>query len=174
MGILTWNGKGEIVNRGHNTRGTDIVDLLKYSVTPYHPDIPEPTGLSIFIKSLAEVEIDKSLIVNERVLTVLAHKRSCQYTQFDADTTCSSCSGNIYISNLSTCPVCAWTDFYPNCRCHCMICDFRVSKGDFTHVFTSCPHCRRGEIMDVRTDERQSFDHKIGEQMIFDQLTVQS
>ena len=33
-GILTWNGKGEIVYRGHNIRGTDIVDLLKYSVTP--------------------------------------------------------------------------------------------------------------------------------------------
>ena len=56
--ILTWNGKGEIVYRGHNIRGTDIVDLLKYCVTPYHPDIPEPTGLSIFIKGLAELEID--------------------------------------------------------------------------------------------------------------------
>ena len=45
-----------------------------------------------------------------------------------------------------------------------MICDFRVSKGDPTHVITSCPHCRRDEIMDVRTDERHSFDHTIGEQ----------
>jgi hypothetical protein len=45
--ILTWNGRGEIVYRGHNIQGTDIVDLLKYCVTPYHPDIPEPTGLSI-------------------------------------------------------------------------------------------------------------------------------
>jgi glutaredoxin len=45
-----------------------------------------------------------------------------------------------------------------------MICDYRVSKGDFTHVISSCPHCHRDEIMDVRTDERQSFDHKIGEQ----------
>jgi hypothetical protein len=38
--ILTWNGKGEIVYRGHNIRGTDIVDLLKYCVMPCHPDIP--------------------------------------------------------------------------------------------------------------------------------------
>ena len=74
--ILTWNGKGEIVYRGHNIRGTDIADLLKYCVTPYHPDIPEPTGLSIFIKGLAELEIDKSLIVNGHVLSVLAHKWS--------------------------------------------------------------------------------------------------
>jgi predicted Zn-ribbon and HTH transcriptional regulator len=46
----------------------------------------------------------------------------------------------------------------------CMICDYRVSKGDFTHVISNCPHCHRDEIMDVITDERQSFDHKIGEQ----------
>ena len=116
-GILTWNGKGEIVYRGHNIRGTDIVDLLKNCVTPYHPDIPEPTGLNIFIKGLAELEIDKSLIVNGRVLTVLAHKWSRQDTQSedDSDTTCNSCNENMYISHLSTCPVCARTDFYPNC-----------------------------------------------------------
>jgi hypothetical protein len=76
-GILTWNGRGEIVYRGHNIRGTDIVDLLKNCVTPYHPDIPEPTGLNIFIKGLAELEIDKSQIVNGRVLT---HKWSRQDT----------------------------------------------------------------------------------------------
>jgi hypothetical protein len=39
-----------------------------------------------------------------------------------------------------------------------------VSKGDFTHVIASCPHCRRGEIIDIRTDEWQSFNHKIGDQ----------
>jgi hypothetical protein len=78
--ILTGNGRGEIVYRGHNIRGTNIVDLLKYCVTPYHPDIPEPTGLSIFIKGLAELEIAKSLIVNGRVFTVLAHKWSRQDT----------------------------------------------------------------------------------------------
>ena len=163
--ILTWNGKGEIVYRGHNIRGTDIVDLLKYCVTPYHPDIPEPTGLSIFIKGLAEFEIDKSLIVNGHVLSVLAHKWSRRDTQSDADATCNSCNEDIYISHLSTCPVCTWTDFYPNCKsCRCMICDFQVSKRDFTHVIANCPHCRRDEIIDIRTDERQSFNHKIGDQ----------
>ena len=45
-----------------------------------------------------------------------------------------------------------------------MICDFQVSKADFTHVITSCPYCHRGEIIDIRTDERQSFNHKIDEQ----------
>jgi hypothetical protein len=116
-GILTWNGKEEIVYRGHNIRGTNIVDLLKYCVMPYHPDIPEPTGLSIFIKGLAELEINKSLIINGRVLTVLS--------QSDADTICNSCHKYIYISHLSKCPVCAWSYFYPNCkRYRCMICDY--------------------------------------------------
>ena len=101
-GILTWNGKGEIVYGGHNIRGTYIVDLLKYCVTPYHPDIPEPNGVSIFIKGLAELEIDKSLIVNGRVLTVLAHKWSRQDTQSEdvADTTCNSCHKHIYTSPI--------------------------------------------------------------------------
>ena len=157
-GILTLDGKGEIVFRGHNIRGTDIVDLVKYCVTPCHPDIHEPTGLSIFIKGLAEFEIDKSLIVDGHVHSVLAHKWSRQDTQSDADATCNSYNKDIYISHLSTWPVCMWTDFYPNCkRCRCMICYFQVSKGDFTNVITSCPHCRRGEIIDIRTDEWQSF-----------------
>jgi hypothetical protein len=131
-GILTWNGKGEIVYGGHNIRGTDIVDLLKYCVTPYHPYIPEPTGLSIFIKGLPELEIDKSLIVNGHALSVLAHKRSRQDTQSDADATCNSCNKDIYIFHLSTCNVCTWTDFYPNCRrCRCMICDFTSVQRRF-------------------------------------------
>jgi hypothetical protein len=49
-------------------------------VTPYHPDIPEPTGLSIFIKGFAKLEIDESPIVNGHVLSVLAHKWSRQDT----------------------------------------------------------------------------------------------
>ena len=43
---LEWNGKGEIVYRGHNIRGTNIVDLLKHCVMPYHPDTgPELRGV---------------------------------------------------------------------------------------------------------------------------------
>jgi hypothetical protein len=45
---------------------------LQYTVLPYNTEIPEPAGLSIFLKGLAKLEIDKSLIVNGRVLTILA------------------------------------------------------------------------------------------------------
>jgi hypothetical protein len=95
---LEWKRRNRLQRT--NIRGTDIVDLLKYCVTPYHPDIPEPTGLSIFIKGLAELEIDKSLIVNGHLLSVLAHKWS--RAQSDADATCNSCNKYIYISHLST------------------------------------------------------------------------
>jgi hypothetical protein len=48
---------------------------LQYTVLPYNTEIPEPAGLNIFLKGLAKLEIDKSLTVNGRVLTMLAHKQ---------------------------------------------------------------------------------------------------
>jgi hypothetical protein len=94
------------------------------------------------------LEIDKSLIVNGHVLTMLADKQplndvdtqsdKSEDESEDVDTTCKSCNKDLHIAHLGTCPVCAWTDFYPNCtRCHCMICDFRLSEGNFTHVIAS-------------------------------------
>ena len=72
--ILTWNSKGEIVHKGHDIRGTDIVDPVRYCLMPYNQYIPEPTGLSLIHKGLAELKIDKSLIVKGRLLTRLARK----------------------------------------------------------------------------------------------------
>ena len=169
--ILTWNLQGEIVYKGQNIRGTNIVDLLQYTVLPYNTEIPEPAGLNIFLEGLAKLEIDKSLIVNGRVLTMLAHKQplldvdtqsdKSEGESEDVDTTCNSCNKDLHISHLGTCPVCAWTDFYPNCtRCHCMICDFRRSEGNVTHVIASCSYCHCGEIMDVSTDKRNFYEHK--------------
>ena len=142
--ILTWNLQGEIVYKGQNIRGTNIVDLLQYTVLPYNTEIPEPAGLNIFLKGLAKLEIDKSLIVNGRVLTMLAHKPlhdvdtqsdKSEDESEDVDPACNSCDKDLDISNLSICPVCAWTDFYPNyTRCHCIICDFRLTEENFTHV----------------------------------------
>jgi hypothetical protein len=61
--ILTWNLQGEIVYKGQNIRGTNIVYLLQYTVLPYNTEIPEPAGLNIFLIGLAKLGIDKSLIV---------------------------------------------------------------------------------------------------------------
>jgi hypothetical protein len=164
---------GEIVYKGQNIRGTNIVDLLQYTVLPYKTEIPEPAGLNIFLKGLAKLEVDKSLIVNGRVLTMVPHKQPLHDVDTlsdksedgseNVDTTCNSCNKiNLHISHLGTCPVCAWTDFYPNCTmCHCTICDFRLSEGNVTHAIASCSHCHCDEIMDVGTDKRHFFEHKI-------------
>ena len=184
--ILTWNSKGEIVYKGHDIRGTDIVDLVWYCLMPYNQDIPEPVGLSLFLKGLAELEIDKSLIANGLVLTRLAGKDHVPMKDFDdsetvsdctqdsdalsddseyVDTICNNCNKHLHISHLGTCPVCTWTDFYPNCLgSHCMICDFRLSKGDISHVITCCSHCSCDEIMDVNTGEKRTFENKTAEQ----------
>jgi hypothetical protein len=39
--ILTWNLQGEIVYKGQNIRGINIVDLLQYTVLPYNTEIPD-------------------------------------------------------------------------------------------------------------------------------------
>jgi hypothetical protein len=44
-----------------------------------------------------------------------------------------------------------------------MICDFRLSEGNFIDVIASFSHCHCDEIMDVSTDKRHFFEHKIDE-----------
>ena len=155
--IFTWNLQGKFVYKGQNIRGTNIVDLLQYTVLPYNTEIPEPAGLNIFLKGLAKLEIDKSLIVNGCVLTMHSHKQplhdvdtqsdKSEDESEDMDTTCNNCNLDLPIFHLGTCSVSAWTDLYPNCiRCHCMICDFRLSEGNFTHVIARCSHCHCDEI----------------------------
>ena len=187
--ILTWNSKGEIVYKGHDIRGTDIVDLVRYRLMPYNQDISEPAGLSLFLKGLAELEIDKSLIANGLVLTRLSRRDHVAMKDFDdsetvsdctqdsdalsddseyVDTIYNNCNKHLHISHLGTCPVCTWTDFYPNCLgSHCMICDFRLSKGDISHVITCCSHCSCDEIMDVNTGEKRTFENKTAEQSAY-------
>jgi hypothetical protein len=59
--------------KGQNIRGTNIVDLLQYTVLPYNAEIPEPAGRNIFLKGLAKLEIDKNLIVSGRVVKADFH-----------------------------------------------------------------------------------------------------
>jgi hypothetical protein len=93
---------------------------LQYTVLPYNTEIPEPAGLNIFLKGLAILEIDKSLIVNGRALTMLAHKHPLHDvdTQSDkskdesenVDTTCNSCNKDLHVSHLCTCMPCMRMD----------------------------------------------------------------
>ncbi len=154
--ILTWNSQGEIVYRGHDIRGTDIADLLRYCVTHYNPDVPEPYGMNIFLKGLTSLEIDKGLIVNKKVLAELARMQheseDSQSEEEDTDTSCNNCNKGLNITHLGTCPICTWTDFYRKiARCYCTVCDFKLNEVHFTHTIACCPHCHCDEI--VNTNE---------------------
>ena len=70
--ILTWNPQKEMVYHVRNIPNTNIIGLLDYTLLPYEARIPEPSGLELFIKSLAEIGINKTLIENEYLLTKLA------------------------------------------------------------------------------------------------------
>ena len=125
--VLAWNSKEEIVYKGHDIRETDIVVLLLYCLMPYNQDIPESAGLSLFLKGLAELEIDKSFIANGRVLTRLVRQdhvpmKDCDYLKTVSDCTqdsdalsddseyvetiCNNCNKHLHISHLGTCSVC--------------------------------------------------------------------
>ena len=70
--ILTWNPEKEMVYHGRNIPNTNIIDLLDSTFLPYEAHIPEPRGLELFIKGLAEIGINKTSIENEYLLTKLA------------------------------------------------------------------------------------------------------
>ena len=70
--ILTWNPEKEMVYHGRNIPNTNIIDLLDYTFLPYEAHIPEPRGLELFIKGLAEIGINITSIENEYLLTKLA------------------------------------------------------------------------------------------------------
>ena len=70
--ILTRNPQKEMVYHGRNIPNTNIIDLLDYALLPYEAHIPESRGLELFIKGLAEIGINKTLIENEYLLTKLA------------------------------------------------------------------------------------------------------
>ena len=67
-----WNPQKEMVYHGRNIPNTNIIDLLDYTLLPYEAHLPEPGGLELFIKGLAEIGINKMLIENEYLLTKLA------------------------------------------------------------------------------------------------------
>ena len=113
--------KRRIVYKCHDIRGTDIANLVRYCLISYNQDIPEPAGLSLFLKGLAELEIDKSLIANGRMLTRSARKDHVPMKDFDdqetmsdhvqdsdalsddsqyVDTICNNCNKRLHISHL--------------------------------------------------------------------------
>jgi hypothetical protein len=165
--ILTWNPQGEIVYHGRDIPGTNIENLLQYTLLPYNFHIPEPRGLDLFTKGLVEVGINKDLIENEYLLSKMA-KEEYEMPQSESDV--ESESGEVdrkiyedddesdeseklarnycgketgHIVYLMKCPRCSWKDFYWGKGAQCMICD-ELSPLLFSHVIGFCELCSYG------------------------------
>ena len=82
--ILTWNPQGEIVYHGRDIPGTNIENLLQYTLLPHNSQIPEPQGLDLFTKGLVESGINKDLIKNEYLLSKMA-KEKYEMPQSESD-----------------------------------------------------------------------------------------
>ena len=58
--ILTYNLQGQIVYKGQNIRGTNIVDLLQYTVLPYNTEIQNRLDWIYFLKVLQNWKLIKA------------------------------------------------------------------------------------------------------------------
>ncbi len=119
--ILTCNSQGEIVYRGHDMRETDIADLLRYCVTHYNPDVPQPYGMNIFLKGLTSLEA-----------RMQHESEDSQSEEEDTDTSCNNCNKGLNITHLGTCPICTWTDFLSkNCKMLLYGLRFQIKRSTF-------------------------------------------
>ena len=59
-GNATWNPQKEMVYHGQNIPNSNIIDLLDYTLLLYEAQIPEPKGLDLFTKGLAEMGINET------------------------------------------------------------------------------------------------------------------
>ena len=66
--IIFWDQNGQLSYHGRTIPGSSVAKLLDYVLLPEEEDIDEPKGLSVFMKGLAELKIDKKLINNHTVL----------------------------------------------------------------------------------------------------------
>ncbi len=76
---LRWNDRGEIVIQDKPILNSHIADLVKYTVVR-HINKRLPLGGEDFLAILSAINAPKSLIVNERVLEILAQRVDTENT----------------------------------------------------------------------------------------------
>ena len=66
--ILFWTPKGEMVYQDRRIPVTNIAQLIEYVLLPYSQDVVKPWAINTFLKWLAELKIDKSLIKSKKLV----------------------------------------------------------------------------------------------------------
>ena len=62
---MRWGDRRKFIVDGHTLRRTDLAELLKYAVLPYHKDIPKPRRIDIFTQELARLSAEPRRIGNQ-------------------------------------------------------------------------------------------------------------
>ena len=66
--ILFWTPSGQLLRNKRTIPVTNIAELVEYVLLPHNNEVTKPRALNTFLDGLAELEIDKGLIWNKKVV----------------------------------------------------------------------------------------------------------
>ena len=72
--ILFWTLRGQLFRNKRIIPITNIAELVEYILLLYNHDVTKPRALNTFLDGLAELEVDKRLIKNKKILSDLLEK----------------------------------------------------------------------------------------------------
>ena len=72
--ILFWTPRGQLQRNNRLIPVTNIDELVEYVLLPHNDEVIKPRALNTFLDGLAELEVDKRLIKNKKILNDLLEK----------------------------------------------------------------------------------------------------
>jgi len=84
--ILYWNLHGEMTYHQRRIPVTSMEELIEYALLPYNLDVRTPRGLKTFTDGLSELDIDKKLVRNKRLLADLIARQPGEEDTDDSET----------------------------------------------------------------------------------------
>ena len=72
--ILFWTPRGQLLRNKRIILVTNIAELVEYILLAHNNDVTKPRALNTFLDGLAELEVDKRLIKNKKILSDLLEK----------------------------------------------------------------------------------------------------
>ena len=72
--ILFWTPSGQLLRNKRTIPVTNIAELVEHVLLPHNNEVTKPRALNTFPDGLAELEIDKGLIKNKKLLSDLIEK----------------------------------------------------------------------------------------------------
>ena len=72
--ILFWTPSGQLLQNKRTIPVTNTAEQVEYVLLPHNNEVTKPSALNTFPDGLAELEIDKGLIRNKKLLGDLIEK----------------------------------------------------------------------------------------------------